>query len=108
MTAKLQNLKAQFRQRRAAVEAGHGEMRDWKWYDRMADIMADGKDENSYNDFSKNDSRVATPPSMNPGNNYKNFQKRFQKEFQIKKKYTVFKKFKYPSFSKILYFCFKN
>ena len=50
MTAKLQNLKAQFRQRRAAVEAGHGEMRDWKWYDRMQEIMSDGTTE-TYTDF---------------------------------------------------------
>ena len=50
VTAKLQNLKAQFRQRRAAVEAGHGEMRDWKWYDRMQEIMSDGTTE-TYTDF---------------------------------------------------------
>ena len=70
VTAKLQNLKAQFRQRRAAVEAGHGEMRDWKWYDRMAEIMQEGKEETStYSDFSNNESRVKTPPQMTQGKN---------------------------------------
>ena len=66
VTAKLQNLKAQFRQRRAAVEAGHGEMRDWKWYDRMQEIMSDGTTE-TYTDFDGksrgSNSRSPTPAS---------------------------------------------
>ncbi|CAG5098685.1 Oidioi.mRNA.OKI2018_I69.XSR.g15886.t2.cds [Oikopleura dioica] len=75
VTAKLQNLKAQFRQRRAAVEAGHGEMRDWKWYDRMAEIMStesNGKqDDNntssaSYSDFNSDRTRKSPPSQSSP------------------------------------------
>ena len=88
VTAKLQNLKAQFRQRKAAVEAGHGEMRDWKWYDRMAEIMLDGKDDSGYGDFPGADSRVKTPPS-NPSK---------CKEFKIFM--IILKFFNYVKFSK--------
>ena len=75
MTAKLQNLKAQFRQRRAAVEAGHAEMRDWKWYERMQEIMQEGTSEGTYTDFDGksrgSNSRSPTPaqnPAANPAN----------------------------------------
>jgi hypothetical protein len=78
VTAKLQNLKAQFRQRRAAVEAGHGEMRDWKWYERMAEIMSTettkqsssaqaSEGENnaaSYGDFNADSRTRKSPPSQ--------------------------------------------
>ena len=45
-------------------------MRDWKWYDRMAEIMSEGKEETStFSDFSNNESRVKTPPQMTQGKN---------------------------------------
>jgi len=79
VTAKLQNLKAQFRQRRAAVEAGHGEMRDWKWYERMAEIMSTETNKqsaqtsegengmtNSYGDFNAERTRKSPPSQSSP------------------------------------------
>ena len=63
----MQNLKAQFRQRRAAVEAGHGEMRDWKWYDRMQEIMSEGTTESGYTDFDGK-SRGSNSRSPTPAN----------------------------------------
>lgn len=79
VTAKLQNLKAQFRQRRAAVEAGHGEMRDWKWYERMAEIMStettkqsaqasegENATPNSYVDFNAERTRKSPPSQSSP------------------------------------------
>jgi len=78
VTAKLQNLKAQFRQRRAAVEAGHAEMRDWKWYERMQEIMSEGVTSETYTDFDgksrRSNSRSPTPASTHAANNAANAQ----------------------------------
>ena len=71
MTAKLQNLKAQFRQRRAAVEAGHAEMRDWKWYERMQEIMQEGVTSETYTDFDGK-SRGSNSRSPTPAQNANN------------------------------------
>ena len=69
----MQNLKAQFRQRRAAVEAGHAEMRDWKWYERMQEIMSEGivTSDQTYTDFDGK-SRGSNSRSPTPATNAAN------------------------------------